>query len=133
MAEKQKKRKTCQICGMGFVPTSNVQKYCPDCRNRMQKDGTVKDAFVKYRQARKPGAVKTYKIETPEDNMLTLVETPERPALPEEWQEEQKKIELPDWDAFVAQATEILLKYGRGDLVDKTEFLARIREKLGEF
>ena len=31
-----KKRKTCAICGMGFVPTSNGQKYCPDCRKRRQ-------------------------------------------------------------------------------------------------
>lgn len=133
MAEKQKKRKTCQICGMGFVPTSNVQKYCPDCRKRMQKDGTVKDAYIKYRQARKPGEVKTYKIETPEDNMLTLVETPERPALPEEWQEEQRQIDMPENLAVIEEHAEILRRYYKGELVDKNEFLARIREKLGEF
>ena len=129
----EKKRKTCQICGCSFIPTSNVQKYCPECKYHMQKDGSVKEAFVKYQQARKPGEVKSFTLkETPEDN-LQQPESPERPALPEGWAEEQKKIDLPDWDAFVAQATEILLKYGRGELVDKTEFLARIRERLGEF
>lgn len=133
MSDKIKKRKTCQICGMGFVPTSNVQKYCPDCRKRMQKDGTVKDAYIKYRQARKPGAVKTYKIETPEDNMLTLAETPERPALPEEWQEEQRQIDMPENLAVIEEHAEILRRYYKGELVDKNEFLARIREKLGEF
>ena len=40
----EKKRRTCNICGRPYVPTSNVQKYCPDCRKQMQKDGSIKDA-----------------------------------------------------------------------------------------
>jgi len=129
----EKKRKTCQICGCSFIPTSNVQKYCPECRYHMQKDGTVKDAFVKYQQARKPGEVKSFTLkETPEDN-LQQPESPERPALPEDWAEEQKKIDLPDGLAVIEEHAEILRRYYKGELVDKTELLARIREKLGEF
>lgn len=63
----EKKRKVCTICGMGFVPTSNNQRYCPECREQLNKDGTVKEAYLKYRQARKSGNVVTYKMETPED------------------------------------------------------------------
>lgn len=129
----EKKRKTCQICGCSFVPASNVQKYCPECRLHMQKDGTVKDAFIKYQQARKPGDVKSFTLkETPEDNMQQP-ETPERPALPEGWEEAQKAIELPDGLAVIEEHAEILRRYYKGELVDKNEFLARIQEKLGEF
>lgn len=123
----EKKRKTCAICGMGFVPTSNVQKYCPECRSQMNKEGTVKEAFVKYRQARKPSEVVTYKVETPED-MLQQPETPERPDV----EEILKAIELPDGLAVIEEHAEILRRYYRGELVDKNEFMARIRERLGE-
>lgn len=121
-----KKYKTCTICGLGFVPTSNVQKYCPECRKQMNKDGTVKDAFIKYRQARKPSEVVTYKMETPED-MQQQPETPERPDV----EEILKAIELPDGLAVIEEHAEILRRYYKGELVDKNQFLAEIREKLG--
>lgn len=123
----EKKHKTCAICGLGFVPTSNVQKYCPDCRKQLNKDGTVKEAYVKYRQARKAGDVITYKVETPED-MLQQPETPEKPNV----DEILKAIELPDGLAVIEEHAEILRRYYKGELVDKTEFLAQIRERLGE-
>ncbi len=124
-----KKYKTCTICGLGFVPTSNVQKYCPECRKQMNKDGTVKEAFIKYRQARKPSEVVTYKMETPED-LMPEPETPEAPAIVEEL---IKDIDMPDELAVIEEHAEILRRYYRGELVDKNEFMARIREKLGEF
>lgn len=133
MADKEKKRKVCTICGMGFVPTSNVQKYCPECREQLNKDGTVKEAYLKYRQARKSGNVVTYKMETPED-MMQQPETPEQPAPPdgwEAWSEEQKNIDLPDGLAVIEEHAEILRSYYKGELVDKSELLAEIREKLG--
>lgn len=128
-----KKRRTCQICGMGFVPTSNNQRYCPECREQLNKDGTVKEAYLKYRQARKSGNVVTYKVETPED-MLQQPETPEQPAPEggwEAWNEEQKNIDLPDGLAVIEEHAEILRRYYKGELVDKNQFLAEIREKLG--
>ncbi len=130
------KAKQCERCSGKYIPTSNNQKYCPECRKQIQKYGSIKQAYENFARACQPSEVKVYNIndvKAQEENMLTFTETSDRPALPEGWQEGQKKIELPDWDAFVAQATEILLKYGRGELVDKTEFLARIRERLGEF
>ncbi len=122
-----KNRKICQSCGNPYVPTSNNQKYCPDCRSAMAQDGTVKEAFLKYQKARQPGEVVTFKLDQEPEKKL------EAPPLPDGWMEEQKKLQLPDWDAFVMQAMEILIRYGRGELVDKSEFLARIQERLGEF
>ena len=121
-----KNRKTCQSCGNPYVPTSNNQKYCPDCRAAMAQDGTVKEAFLNYQKARQPGEVVTFKLDREPKK------EPEAPPLPEGWMEEQKKLQLPDWDAFVMQAMEILIRYGRGELVDKSELLARIQERLGE-
>lgn len=123
----EKKRKVCTICGMGFVPTSNVQKYCPECRKQLTKDGTVKEAYLAYRQARKASNVVTYKMETPED-MQQQPETPEKPDV----DEILKAIELPDGLAVIEEHAEILRRYYKGELVDKTEFLAQIRERLGE-
>ena len=128
-----KKRKTCAICGMGFVPTSNGQKYCPDCRKQLTQDGSVREAYLKYRQARKSSNVVTYKMETPED-MQQQPETPENPAPAhgwEAWNEEQKNIDLPDGLAVVEEHAEILRRYYKGELVDKNELLARIQERLG--
>lgn len=118
-----KKIKACRICGAGYVPTSNNQKYCPDCRQRMQEDGTVKEAFINYQRARQPGPVTVTTIEEPKEP------GPFRFDVKEDLTERN---ELPDWDSFVMRAAEILLKYGHGDLVDKTEYAERIREKLKE-
>ena len=70
-----KKRRTCQICGRPYVPTSNVQKYCPDCRKQMQKDGSIKDAYLAYKKAQAPGPVHVTQIETPETHLMDFVET----------------------------------------------------------
>lgn len=129
----EKKRKTCTICGMGFVPTSNNQRYCPECREQLTKDGTVKEAYLKYRQARKSGNVVTYKMEIPEEK-LAQPETPEEPAPDggwDAWNEAQKTIDLPDGLAVIEEHAEILRRYYKGELVDKSQFLAEIREKLG--
>lgn len=120
-----KERKTCKICGNLYVPESNNQKYCPDCRSAMAQDGTVKEAFLKYQKARQPGEVVTFKLDQEPEKK------PEAPPLPDGWMEEQKKLQLPDWEAFVMQAAEILIRYGRGELVDKSELLEEIREWLG--
>lgn len=124
-----KNRKTCQSCGNLYVPESNNQKYCPDCRSAMAQDGTVKEAFLKYQKARQPGEVVTFKLDQEPEKKPE--KKPEAPPLPEGWMEEQKKLQLPDWDAFVMQAMEILIRYGRGELVDKSELLEEIREWLG--
>lgn len=129
----EKKRRTCQICGRPYVPTSNVQKYCPDCRKNMQADGTVKEAFVKYQQARRPGPVTVSQIETPETHLMDFAETPEQPEIQEGYEALQKAIDMPDSLAIIEEHAEILRRYYQGELVDKNEFLARIQEKLGEF
>ena len=72
-------------------------------------------------------------METPED-LQQQPETPENPAPPdgwEAWNEEQKNIDLPDGLAVIEEHAEILRRYYRGELVDKNQFLAEIREKLG--
>ena len=72
-------------------------------------------------------------METPED-MQQQPETPENPAPTdgwETWNEEQKNIDLPDGLAVIEEHAEILRRYYRGELVDKAQFLAEIREKLG--
>ena len=174
----EKKRRTCHICGAGFVPTSGNQKYCPDCRKNMQKDGTIKDKFLKYQQARLPGKVTVSQIETPEVHLMDMTETPEEPrpevtsymdpyyeaaiggdrpsailngggggsggpileqSFTEEpsiehcYEELQKAIDMPDDLAVIEEHAEILRRYYKGELVDKNELLARIRERLGEF
>ena len=133
----EKKRRTCNICGRPYVPTSNVQKYCPDCRKQMQKDGSIKDAYLAYKKAQAPGPVKVSQIRTPEDGIMDFVETPETviipEGIPEGYRQLQKAIELPDGLAIADEVREILIRYYKGELVDKAEFLARIRERLGEF
>ena len=169
-----KKRRTCTICGAGFVPTGNNQKYCPDCRKQLQENGTVKEAYLRYQKARQPGSVIKSQIETPEDNILQDAETRQEVGNNEsggsyenvkyfgpfvtmyEKEEEppagggghsghcetviyypdaptENRRDLPEWEQFVEDAKEILLRYGRGELIDKEEFLARIRERLEDF
>ena len=129
----EKKRKTCQICGAGFVPTSNNQKYCPDCRKQMQKDGSIKDAYLAYKKAGAPGPVTISHIETPETHLMDFAETPEQPDIERCYEALQKAIDMPDDLAVIEEHAEILRRYYQGELVDKNEFLARIQEKLGEF
>ena len=130
MSEKEKKRKNCVICGGVLVPTSNNQKYCPNCRD-MLAAGKQEEKMKAYAVKALPGEVTTYTVDVklpPEATMSSSKD--EAPPLPEGWMEEQKKLQLPDWDAFVMQAMEILIRYGRGELVDKSELLEEIREKL---
>ena len=129
----EKKRRTCNICGRPYVPTSNVQKYCPDCRKQMQKDGSIKDAYLAYKKAQAPGPVKVSQIETPETHLMDFAETPEQPDIERCYEELQKAIDMPDDLAVIEEHAEILRRYYKGELVDKNEFLARIRERLGEF
>lgn len=117
--------RVCENCGGKYIPTGTRQKFCPSCKES-------KNAIAYYK-ARQPGEVRRFTLaETPEDNMQQP-ETPERPALPEGWQEEQKKIDMPDGLAVIEEHAEILRRYYKGELVDKNEFLARIQEKLDEF
>ena len=127
----KKKRKVCQICGAQYVPTSNVQKYCPECRQQMQKDGSVKESFVKYRQARQCSPVTSYNMETPEQKTIQP-ETPEQPAIDDSYLMLQKAVDLPDGLATIEEYAEVFRRWVRGELVDKNEFLAQIRERLGE-
>ena len=129
----EKKRRTCNICGRPYVPTSNVQKYCPDCRKQMQKDGSIKDAYLAYKKAQAPGPVRVTQIETPETHLMDFAETPEQPDIERCYEELQKAIDMPDDLAVIEEHAEILRRYYKGELVDKNEFLARIRERLGEF
>lgn len=141
----EKKRRTCNICGRPYVPTSNVQKYCPDCRKQMQKDGSIKDAYLAYKKAGAPGPVTISHIETPEDMLQANMETRQTVGfvgsggngacgepiiIPIEKKVKEIKRELPDWEGFVERASEILLAYGRGELIDKDEFIEDLREKL---
>lgn len=133
----EKKRKSCQICGRPYVPTSNVQKYCPDCRKQMQKDGNIKDAYLAYKKAQAPGPVRVSQIQTPEDGLMDIIETPETviipEGIPEGYKMLQKAIDMPEGLAVIEEHAEILRRYYKGELVDKEELLARIRERLGEF
>lgn len=150
-----KKRRTCQICGRPYVPTSNVQKYCPDCRKEMQRNGgNISEAYKAYKKAGAPGPVRVSQIETPETHLMDFVETrdyvgnneedemnngnggrgthEEILTIPIEEQVKKIKRELPDWEGFVNRASEILLAYGRNELIDKEEFLETLRDKLDE-
>ena len=133
----EKKRKSCQICGRPYVPTSNVQKYFPDCRKQMQKDGNIKDAYLAYKKAQAPGPVRVSQIQTPEDGLMDIIETPETviipEGIPEGYKMLQKAIDMPEGLAVIEEHAEILRRYYKGELVDKEELLARIRERLGEF
>lgn len=160
-----KKRRTCQICGRPYVPTSNVQKYCPDCRDEMKRNGgSISDAYKAYKKAGAPGPVRVTQIETPEAHLMDFTETPEDPAIMDGYhaladaitQEvtepdplstealakrlnaepilvEVANNDLPDGLAIIEEHAEILRRYYRGELIDKDEFLARIRERLEDF
>ena len=168
----ERKRKTCQICGRPYVPTGNMQKYCPDCRKELTKSGSISDAYKAYKKAGAPGPVTVSHIETPEDMLQQTIEVRDEgegsggPALEEyiimptgyeghggsgKTSEELDTAqiatvlnkrpcvvqaptgELPDGLAVIEEHAEILRRYYRGELIDKSEFLARIREKLGDF
>ena len=148
----EKKRRTCQICGRPYVPTSNVQKYCPDCRKEMQRNGgNIGDAYRAYKKAGAPGPVTVSRIENPEVHLMDMTETPEEPSFeivgdleatgsggsggPELEQlvtveTEPKAIDLPDGLAVIEEHAEILRRYYKGELVDRTEFLQEILEHL---
>lgn len=141
----ERKRKTCQICGRPYVPTGNMQKYCPDCRKELTKSGSISDAYKAYKKAGAPGPVTVSHIETPEDMLQADVETRqtfgyvgsggnggggEPIIIPIEKKVKEIKRELPDWEGFVERASEILLAYGRGELIDKDEFIEDLHEKL---
>lgn len=147
----EKKRRTCQICGRPYVPTSNVQKYCPDCRDEMKRNGgSISDAYKAYKMAGAPGPVRVTQIETPETHLMDFVETRDYVGNNEEDEMnsgnggggatgeplvikivETPKQELPADLAFVEESAEILRRYYKGELVDKNELLAEICEKLG--
>lgn len=131
----EKKRKTCQICGCSFIPTSNVQKYCPACKKAV-KSGKSLDKHVAYMQASRPGPVTKYTIETPEQK-TQIPETPEDPIIPMNVKHGCssliKALDLPEGLAVIEEHAEILRRYYTGELVDKNELIAEIREKLKNF
>lgn len=133
MSDKEPKRKTCEVCGGLYVPTSNRQKYCPDCKKAMRDEANETIERIKRRAAAaKPGPVITYKMEIPEAR-VQQPETPEDPIVPDGirhgYTDLLRAIDKPDWEAFLDQAHAVLIAYGRGDLVDKAE----IREKFKSF
>ena len=79
MIEKERKRKNCVICGGVFVPTSNNQKYCPNCRD-MLAAGKQEDKMKAYAAKALPGEVTTYTVD--------VKLPPEAPSVPEGWAEE---------------------------------------------
>ena len=99
----------------------------------MQKDGSIKDAYLAYKKAQAPGPVRVTQIETPETHLMDFAETPEQPDIERCYEDLQKAIDMPDGLAFADEVHDILVRYYKGELVDKNEFLARIRERLGEF
>lgn len=78
--------KQCEICGGKYIPTSNRQKYCPECKilvKRAQGDPEEAKKRARYYEHRMPGEVtvtqlptRPKKPETPE----TQLQQPERPA-----------------------------------------------------
>lgn len=131
------KQKKCEMCGGLYVPTSNRQKYCPDCKKAMKDEAADTLERIKRRAAAaRPGEVVTYKVEVPEKKMQKP-ETPEDPIVPEGikhgYTDLLRAIDKPDWEAFLDQAHAVLIAYGRGDLVDKNELMAEIREKFKSF
>lgn len=111
--------KICTSCGGKYIPTGNRQKLCPKCKSELKKNGEISDKFKDHLKACAPGPVTVSQIETPEMKM----EKPEIPEAP-------VRIALPDGLAVVEEHAEILRRYYKGDLVDKNEFLAQIRERL---
>lgn len=106
--------KTCTVCGRPYIPTSNNQKMCPDCR----------EGKTEYSTAAAPGPVSSFKL-NPES--VTEDDAPWEP-------DPVKPAELPDKLQMVDEMAEILRKYYEGELVDRAsareEVLEEIREKL---
>ena len=48
----QEEPKVCEVCGEKFQPTSNIQKYCKDCRKEMNKKRGA-EAKRKWREEQK--------------------------------------------------------------------------------
>ncbi|SHF65008.1 hypothetical protein SAMN02745218_02794 [Desulfofundulus australicus DSM 11792] len=46
--------KACSICGKDFAPTSNRQKYCPDCRKEVEREKN-REYVKRHRQKKKAG------------------------------------------------------------------------------
>lgn len=134
--ELKRAQKECDICGAKFVPTSGNQKHCPECRAAIKCGKKPSDKELAYKKARQPGPVTTYKMEIPE-NRVQQPETPEDPIIPDGikhgYSDLMKAIELPDGLAIIEEHAEILRRYYTGELVDKAELLAEIREKFKNF
>lgn len=134
--ELKRAQKECDICGAKFVPTSGNQKHCPECMAAIKCGKKPSDKELAYKKARQPGPVTTYKVEVPEKKMQQP-ETPEDPIVPDGirhgYTDLLRAIDKPDWEAFLDQAHAVLIAYGRGDLVDKSELMAEIREKFKSF
>jgi len=131
-----KKRKKCELCDSEYIPTHHMQKYCPECRALIKAGKKPTEKDLAYLKARQPGPVTTYKVEVPEKKMQ-LPETPEDPIVPDGirhgYTDLLRAIDKPDWEAFLDQAHAVLIAYGRGDLVDKSELMAELREKFKSF
>lgn len=123
----EKKSKTCQSCGGQYVPTSNNQKFCPDCRAAMAQDGTVKESFVKYQKARRPGEVFSFKLGSePQTGPGQAIETAELTEDDAPWEEDAVEISSggqtqTSYEIMAKLAGEILEKYAKGDLVERPE------------
>lgn len=134
--ELKRAQKECDICGAKFVPTSGNQKHCPECRAAIKCGKKPSDKELAYKKARQPGPVTTYKVEVPEKKMQQP-ETPEDSIIPDGikhgYSDLMKAIELPDGLAIIEEHAEILRRYYTGELVDKAELLAEIREKFKNF
>lgn len=140
--------KECVLCGGKYIPTNNRQKYCQACRELKKEEHDKIDRHKRLAKAREPGEVVSYTVtvpkrENPEEKMKKGIETPERPALPEGWMEEQQKMDPADPGERMYTAEEIVdavKKFYAGDLVEKPEpvkqhksvfiWLSDIRERM---
>lgn len=140
--------KECVLCGGKYIPTNNRQKYCPACRELKKEEHDKIDRHKRLAKAREPGEVVSYTVpvpkrENPEEKMKKGIETPERPALPEEWMKEQEKLSAVDPGEklyTVEEVVEAVKKFYAGDLVEKPEpakthesvfsWLSDIRERI---
>lgn len=113
--------KTCTVCGRPYIPTSNNQKLCPDCR----------EGRTEYSTAAAPGPVNRFTLN---EEPTTEDDAPWEPDSEELKSDSVKPTELPDQLQMVDEMAEILRKYYEGELVDRAsareEVLEEIREKL---
>ena len=116
-----RERKMCTICGRLYLPTSNNQKLCPDCR----------EGRTEYSTAGAPGPVNRFTLN---EEPTTEDDEPWEPDPEELKPDSVKPTELPDQLQMVDEMSEILRKYYRGELIDRQaareEILEEIREKL---